>query len=107
MKQLFYGQIDLTKLGIIARQHPELVKEVNFKDGTHKLINVAILDNEREDRFGNTACLRASCKREFEKEGINYFLGELKPSTPKEQPAQQSKPTAQPFPINNPDDLPF
>lgn len=89
MKQIYYGQLDLTKLGKIARQHPELVKEVDFKDGKHKLVNIPVLDKEREDNFGNTACVKVACKREDEKPELNYYLGDLKQTKQRPQQTQQ------------------
>lgn len=88
MKRLFYGEIDLTKLGQIARQHEELVKKVNCKDGVHLIVKAVVLDKERTDEHGSTATLKVDCKREEERNGLNYFLGDYKPCTPKQQPQQ-------------------
>ena len=53
MKTLFYGQLDLTKLGDIARKNPELVKKVQFRDGReHQLLNVSILAKDEPDQYG-------------------------------------------------------
>ena len=39
----YYGSIDLTELGNIVRNQPELVTEVQLKDGTmHKFIKVDV-----------------------------------------------------------------
>ena len=87
-----YGQLDLTKLGRIAKQHPELVKRVKFKDGEHKLLNIDIHNRKEADDHGNTAFIKASCKREEERVGVSYFIGDLKPSKFTEQPQEQSAP---------------
>jgi hypothetical protein len=78
----YYGSIDLTKLGEIVRKHPELVKVANMKDGSqHKFLNIDI--NEKQngaDQYGNVAYMKASCKKAEQKQGINYYLCDLKES---------------------------
>lgn len=74
-----YGQISLTNLNEIAAKHPELVKEVNFRDGhKEKFINIDIHDKKAPDKFGNTAFIKVKVNREEEKQGVNYFVGDLK-----------------------------
>lgn len=90
MKQQMYGQIDLTKIGNIVKNHPELVKHIQFKDGEHKLLNISILAKDEPDKYGNTSVVKASCKKDDERQGVNYFLGDLKNSTPREQVQTQS-----------------
>ena len=91
----FYGSIDLTKLGQIVRQHPELVKVVNMKDGTqHKFLNIDINAKQQEDQYGNVAYIKASCKKGEQKQGVNYYLSDLKLS----QNQNLQQPQAQPFP---------
>ena len=74
-----YGSIDLTKLGNVVRQHPELIKSVQFKDGLHKMLKINV-NGKMEDNFGNVAYLRVGIKREDMKQGVSYFLGDLKVS---------------------------
>lgn len=102
----FYGSIDLTKLGQIVRQHPELVKTVNMKDGTeHKFIPVNINEKQQADQYGNTAYVKVSCRQDQQKQGINYYLCDLKPSqNQQQQPVQQP---AQQIQEDNSDELPF
>ena len=76
----YFGQIDLTKLGIIVRQHPELVKEINFKDGTHKLINIEVVERHQPSEKGHTHFVKVPCKKDQQKEWVNYFVSDLKPS---------------------------
>jgi hypothetical protein len=109
-----YGQLDLTKLGRIAKQHPELVKRVKFKDGEHQLLNIDIHNRKEADGHGNTAFIKASCKREEERQGVSYFIGDLKPSKftdqPQQAPTQQGNWEAPLPPIGDDDsngDLPF
>ena len=100
-----YGQISLTKLGEIKKKHPELIKEVTFKDGhTELFINIEIHDKKEPDKFGNTAFVKASVSREAEKEGVNYFVGDLKKSAYNEQPTQNFP---APSPIDYDEELGF
>lgn len=74
-----YGSIDLTKLGVIVREHPELIKEVTFKNGeVHKFLTIYINNKNQEDQYGNVAYIKAGVKREEEKQGVNYYLADLK-----------------------------
>jgi len=74
-----YGQINLTKLGEIVRNNPELVKEVTFKDGRkEKMININVYEKEK-DQWGNTAYLKVACKPENRKmDKSAYYLCDLK-----------------------------
>lgn len=100
-----FGSIDLTRLGQIVRQHPELVKSVNMKDGTqHQFINIDINEKQQADQYGNTAYVKVACKKDQQKQHLNYYLCDLRPS----QYGNQQQQTAQPKPQNNdPNDLPF
>jgi hypothetical protein len=64
-----------------------LVKEYDSKDGKQKAINISILERESADKYGNTACVTVACKKDEQKLSTGaYFVSDLKPSTPKEQP---------------------
>lgn len=106
MNQQYYGKIDLTKLGQIARQHSELVEEVEFKDGTHKLLKVSVFQKDVADKFGNTACIKANCKRDEEKQGLNYFVADLKNSTPRNETHKSENNEPHRSNVHN-DDLPY
>ena len=89
MKNSMYGQLDLTKLGQIAKLQPGLVKEVQFKDGVHKLLNISLLESEQPDKFGNTATIRVDCKKDNQITSVSYFVANMKPSQfNNEQPTQ-------------------
>lgn len=105
----YYGSLDLTKLGQIVRQHPELVKTVNMKDGTtHQFINVDVNEKQQTDQYGNTAYLKVACKRDNQKQGLNYYLCDMKPSqNNQQQPAQQSQQTQHTPASDGSDGLPF
>lgn len=101
----YYGSIDLTKLGLLVRQHPELVKTANMKDGTqHKFLNIGIDPKRQTDQFGNCAYIKASCKKEQQKQGVNYYLCDLKLS--RQQSAGQ-QPAAATGTQTAGDELPF
>ena len=38
MNNVFYGQLDLTKIAALVQQQPELVKYATFRDGEHMLL---------------------------------------------------------------------
>lgn len=106
----YYGQLDLTKAGIIARRHPELVKKVKFSDGIeHMLIDIGIFDLQKPDKFDNTATIKVRCRKEDQVEGVNYYLGNIKPPEQTQQP-QTTHPAAEEDiyqPPTEPEDLPF
>lgn len=93
MKNL-YGQLDLTVLGKLVRQHSDLVKTVIFKDGEHQLINIDVFAKRETDKYDNVAVIKASCKKDSQKEGLSYYIANLKES--KYQEEQQNQPQQQP-----------
>ena len=107
-----YGSLDLTVLGKLVRQHPELVREVEFKDGKHQLLNIDVFGKQQADQYGNVATIKASCKKDQQKPNLSYYLANLKVSQyqndnqqPQQRPAsQQSAPQQS---ANSNDDLPF
>lgn len=108
MKNL-YGQLDLTVLGKLVRQHSDLVKTVIFKDGEHQLINIDVFAKRETDKYDNVAVIKASCKKDSQKEGLSYYIANLKES--KYQEEQQNQPQQQPVSQQgdaaNSDGLPF
>ena len=89
------------------RQHPELVKTVNMKDGTqHKFLNIDVNEKQQPDQYGNVAYVKVSCKKAEQRQGLNYYLTDLKPSQnsqPQPAPAAQQQQTTK----TGTDDLPF
>ena len=103
-----YGQLDLTVLGKIVRQHPELIKKITFKDGEHQLINIDVFEKQQQDQYGNIATIKASCKKDQQKEGVCYYLSNLKVSQYQNNNNQQpQQPAPQQTSDNGSDDLPF
>lgn len=104
-----YGTIDLTKLGNVVRQHPELVRNVQFKDGTtHKMLNININQKQQTDQYGNVAFMKVGVKREEERQGVNYYLGDLKVSQYGNNVQQQATVAPQPQqPTKQEENLPF
>ena len=70
-----YGRIDLTKLGEVVRNHPEMIKTWTDKNGVeHKQINVNVYSKDKDD-YGNVAFMKIPCKPENMKlqKGAYYF----------------------------------
>lgn len=77
----YYGQIELNALGDIVRNHPELVKVVTGKDGKQrKFIDVYFNQRQQPNNYGYTHYLRVGIKKDEKKEGVNYYVGDFKPS---------------------------
>lgn len=109
-----YGQIDLTLLGELVRQHEDLARKVTFRDSSeHLMLDISIFTLQKPDRFGNTLTIKARCKKDEQIQGLTYYVGKLKdgeqgkqaqPEQP-EQPEDDGQPSYHP-PVN-PKDLPF
>ena len=102
-----YGQLDLTVLGNLVRQHPELIKKATFKDGEHKLLNIDVFEKQQADQYGNVATIKASCKKDQQKEGVCYYLSNLKVSQYQNNSQQQTQQPAPPLAPQDDSDLPF
>lgn len=99
----YYGQLDFTLLCRLWREHKELFQMVDFKDGKHAVLKTNFNERQQADDHGNTHYLQAACKKDERKEGLNYYIGNYRPSQNSQQqpqPAQQSQ-------ANTADDLPF
>jgi hypothetical protein len=103
----YYGSIDLTELCNIVRNQPELVTEVQLKDGTmHKFIKVDVWEKEQADQFGNVAAIKVSCKKDKKIEGLRYYIANLKLS--QRDTGATNQPQRQPAVTQGEgDDLPF
>ena len=72
-----YGQISLTKLGDFVRQHPELVREVVFKDGhMEKLLPIDVRERTAPGKFGDIAYISCYDKAT----GDKAYIADLKVS---------------------------
>lgn len=106
-----YGTIDLTVLGQLCRQHPQLIKKVNFRDGEHQLLNIDLFAKQQADQYGNVAVIKASCKKDERKDNLNYYIANLKVSNyqdngNQQQPSNQNGGSQQPE-SGSSNDLPF
>ena len=74
-----YGRIDLTRLGEIVRNHPEMIKKWTDKNGLeHQSISVNIYSKDKDD-YGSVAYIKIPCKQDNMKLHKNaYYLGDLK-----------------------------
>ena len=82
----YYGQISLTKLCDFARKHPEMVKDVTFRDGhVEKMIDIDVNERREPSTFGNVAYIRCRSAN-----GDKAYVAELKRSKFDEQKQQQT-----------------
>lgn len=100
-----YGQIDLTALGNIARNHPDAIRKVTFKDGSvHQMLNISVAARQQADQYGRTHYIKAGIKKAEQKDGVKYYVADLKPSGGEQQAAPAT--AAAPQPEQN-GELPF
>ena len=72
----YYGQISLTKLCDFARKHPEMVKEVTFRDGhVEKMLNIDVLERREPSQFGYVGYIRVKAA-----DGEKAYVADLKKS---------------------------
>ena len=86
MNNVFYGQLDLTKIAALVQQQPELVKYATFRDGEHMLLPININDMQKTDEHGNTHSITAYCRKDNRNPNLNYFIANLKPNNNDNQP---------------------
>lgn len=70
-----------------------------------KYLNIVVNERREVSQFGMTHYVKAYCKKEQQREGVNYYIGELKTSDyhgNNSNGAPASAPAA-----NSEDDLPF
>lgn len=76
-----------------------------------KYLNIEIGERRQPSQFGATHYVKASVKAEQKREGMNYYIGDLKPSRyDNNQPTQNVAATAAAPQFNQPNDdgdLPF
>ena len=91
----FYGQISLTKLCDFARKHPEMVKEVTFRDGhVEKMIDIDVNERKEPSTFGNVAYIRCRSAN-----GEKAYVADLKRSKFDEPKQQQTATMPEPADI--------
>lgn len=98
----FYGSLCLSDIP------KELI--TTGKNGK-KYLNIEIGERRQPSQFGATHYVKVSVKAEQKRDGVNYYIGDLKPSKYDGQTARQSAaPETQNKAFNVPDedgDLPF
>lgn len=93
----FYGSLCLTDIP------KELITE--GKNGK-KYLNIEVGERRQPSQYGATHYIKASVRQEQRQEGINYYIGELKPSRRRET-AQQPAPQSDFNKPNDNGDMPF
>lgn len=86
----YYGKIDLTRLGQIVKAHPERIKKVQFKDGEHMLLDINVKSKQKDD-YGNVAYINIGVRNVDKKEGIKYYIADLKESQYGDNQPQQAE----------------
>ena len=90
----YYGQISLTKLCDFARKHPEMVKEVTFRDGhVEKMIDIDVNERREPSTFGNVAYIRCRSAN-----GDKAYVADLKRSKFEKCEQNQQQTTTMPEP---------
>lgn len=107
-----YGQIDLSALGEVVRQHPDAVRVVKTRDGKeHKYINISVCQRRYPDQYGRTHYIRTNVNKDEQKQGVKYFVADLKESryegAKPAAPAKGNAPAPTETPAEGKDDLPF
>lgn len=72
MDENLYGSLCLTDIP------KELI--TTGKNGK-KYLNIVVNKRREVSQFGMTHYVKAHCKKEQQREGVNYYIGELKPSS--------------------------
>ena len=90
-----YGQISLTKLCDFARKHPEMVKEVTFRDGhVEKMLDIEVRERQQKSQFGDVAYIRTRSAN-----GDKAYVADLKRSKFDEPNQQQTATMPEPADI--------
>lgn len=91
----YYGQISLTKLCDFARKHPEMVKDVTFRDGhVEKMIDIDVNERKEPSAFGNVAYIRCRSAN-----GDKAYVADLKRSKFDEKNQKQTATMPEPADI--------
>lgn len=69
-----------------------------------KYLNIVVNERREVSQFGMTHYVKAHCKKEQQRDGVNYYIGELKPSD--YQGGNVAATAAAPV-VQKEDDLPF
>ena len=84
----------------------EQMKKVMCKDGVERMfLNIAIIEKKEKGQFGDTHFITCAPRKEEQKEGVNYIIGEMKLYVPAPNVSPQEIDDAPPIDPN--DDLPF
>ena len=98
MEENLYGSLCLTDIP------KELI--TTGKNGK-KYLNIVVNKRREVSQFGMTHYVKAHCKKEQQREGVNYYIGELKPSSYQNNTAAGQATSSAPGGENKEDDLPF
>ena len=90
----------------LSRIPKELIKKVMCKDGVERMfLNIAIIEKKEKGQFGDTHFITCAPRKEEQKEGVNYIIGDMKLYVPAPTVSTQEIDDAPSIDPN--DDLPF
>ena len=90
----------------LSRIPKELIKKVMCKDGVERMfLNIAIIEKKEKGQFGDTHFITCAPRKEEQKEGVNYIIGDMKLYVPAPTVSAQEIDDAPSIDPN--DDLPF
>ena len=85
----------------------ELFKKVKCKDGQERVyLNIKVVKRKEVSQFGDTHFISCAPKKEEQKEGTNYIIGDLKEYAPQNATPPSPEDIAA-APSVNDDSLPF
>lgn len=72
-------------------------------------LNIELRERRETSQYGHTHYIKQVAKADQRKDGVNYYIGDLKPSQYQQQAPQQApqQQVRQAQPVNPNDDLPF
>ena len=90
----------------LSRIPKELIKKVMCKDGVERMfLNIAIIEKKEKGQFGDTHFITCAPRKEEQKEGVYYIIGDMKLYVPAPSVSAQEIDDAPSIDPN--DDLPF
>lgn len=83
------------------------IKKVELKNGETKMyLNVAVVERKKPSALGQTHFISCAPKQEERKEGVNYYIGDLKDFKPVNKTPTAEEINKAPS-VTEKDDLPF
>lgn len=98
----YYGSICLSDIP------KELIKRVTCRDGqVRAYLNISIVERKTPSQYGNTHVVSCAPRKEERKDGVNYFIGDVRPFGDRTDAAPAPSPSPVVPEKKEEDDLPF